>query len=131
WHVVEVKSGRRLTEFFGRPGGRALRAWLDEMPNEQYQSLFGLAGDDLRKRFLDGATVTVAHAVADLDDAALGRLVTDLGGHDIAALLGAYAACESVTDRPSVIFAYTVKDYGLPIVRNHLSHSAVLSAQQI
>ncbi len=39
WHVVEVKYGRRLTEAFARPGGEALRAWIDAMPNEQYQSL--------------------------------------------------------------------------------------------
>ena len=42
WHVVEVKYGRRLRAAFDRPGGAALRDWLDVMPNEQYQSVFGL-----------------------------------------------------------------------------------------
>ena len=62
WHVVEVKYGRRLQAAFARPGGDALRDWIDAMPNEQYQSLFGLAGDALRKQFLDGAPDGVADA---------------------------------------------------------------------
>jgi pyruvate dehydrogenase E1 component len=52
------------------------------MPNEQYQSLFGLAGDALRKQFLDGAPSGVAELVADVPDDGqhgLVTLVTDLG----------------------------------------------------
>lgn len=55
WHVEQVKYGRRLAGAFGRSGGEALRAWIDALPNEHYQSLFGLAGDELRARFGDGA----------------------------------------------------------------------------
>ncbi|HEX9526301.1 MAG TPA: 1-deoxy-D-xylulose-5-phosphate synthase N-terminal domain-containing protein, partial [Streptosporangiaceae bacterium] len=33
WHVVEAKYGRRLREAFARPGGAALRDWIDAMPN--------------------------------------------------------------------------------------------------
>ena len=55
WHVVEVKYGAKLDAAFARPGGAALGSWIDAMPNEHYQSLFGLAGDELRKQFLDGA----------------------------------------------------------------------------
>ncbi len=62
WHVLEVKYGRRLQQFFARPGGDALRRWIDAMPNEQYQSLFGLTGPALRERFLDGAPDDVAPA---------------------------------------------------------------------
>ena len=47
WHVVEVKYGRRLEEAYARPGGDRLRAWIDAMPNEQYQSLFALDADEL------------------------------------------------------------------------------------
>src|SRR3954471_24843328 len=39
WHVVEVKYGRRLEAAYAEPGGEHLRAWIDAMPNEQYQSL--------------------------------------------------------------------------------------------
>ncbi|PZF87694.1 transketolase-like TK C-terminal-containing protein [Micromonospora deserti] len=131
WHVVEVKYGRRLAEAYARPGGERLRDWIDAMPNEQYQSLFGLTGPALRKQFLDGAPAGVAEFVADIPDDELGPLVTDLGGHDMAALLDAYARCDAVTDRPSVVFAYTVKGWGLPIAGNPRNHSALLTTEQV
>lgn len=112
WHVVEVKYGRRLMEYFSRPGGEHLREWIDRMPNEQYQSLFALNGPELRERFFDSAAQPLRDLVANLDDEALKRLVTDLGGHDIAALLHAFAKCDEHPDRPSVVFAYTVKGLG-------------------
>ncbi|GAB3172152.1 pyruvate dehydrogenase E1 component [Micromonospora palomenae] len=131
WHVVEVKYGRKLAEAYARPGGAALRDWIDIMPNEQYQSLFGLAGPALRKQFLDGAPAEVGAFVADISDDELGPLVTDLGGHDLEAMLDAYAQCDAVTDRPSVVFAYTVKGWGLPIAGNPRNHSALLSTEQV
>ncbi|MFG1952965.1 pyruvate dehydrogenase [Micromonospora sp. NPDC048830] len=131
WHVVEVKYGRRLAQAYARPGGEALRDWIDRMPNEQYQSLFGLAGPDLRKRFLDGAPAGIAEFIADIGDDELGPLVTDLGGHDLGAMLDAYAQCDAVTDRPSVVFAYTVKGWGLPIAGNPRNHSALLTTEQV
>ena len=131
WHVVEVKYGRRLQTAFLRPGGESLRDWLDAMPNEQYQSLFALNGDALRQRFLDGAPTAVTELVSKIADDDLATLATDLGGHDLAAMLDAYTECDKVTDRPSVVFAYTVKGWGLPIAGNPRNHSALLSAEQI
>ena len=43
----------------------------------------------------------------------------------------AYAECDAVTDRPSVVFAYTVKGWGLPIAGNPRNHSALLTAEQV
>ena len=60
WHVVEAKYGRLLTAAFARPGGDALRRHIDEMSNEEYQSLFALRGAELRERFLAGADDAVA-----------------------------------------------------------------------
>jgi len=131
WHVVEVKYGRRLQAAYERPGGTHLRSWIDAMPNEQYQSLFGLAGEALRKQFLDGAPEEVAAFIADIPDEELAPLVTDLGGHDLDAMLDAYAQCDAELDRPSVVFAYTVKGWGLPIAGNPRNHSALLSVEQV
>src|SRR6478672_1791391 len=122
WHVVEVKYGRRLEAAYAEPGGNHLRSWIDAMPNEQYQSLFGLAGEALRKQFLDGAPEEVAAFIADIPDEELAPLVTDLGGHDLDAMLDAYAQCDAEPDRPSVVFAYTVKGWGLPIAGNPRNH---------
>jgi pyruvate dehydrogenase E1 component len=131
WHVVEVKYGRRLQAAYAQPGGEHLRSWIDAMPNEQYQSLFGLAGDAVRKQFLDGAPAEVSAIVRGISDDELVPLVTDLGGHDLDAMLDAYRQCDAVTDRPSIVFAYTIKGWGLPIAGNPRNHSALLSAEQI
>jgi pyruvate dehydrogenase E1 component len=126
WHVVEVKYGRRL-----RAAPAAVRDWIDAMSNEQYQALFGLTGVKLREMFLDGAPAEAGAAVAGVPDDELAGLVQDLGGHDMVAMLEAYAECDAVTDRPSVVFAYTVKGYGLPIAGNPRNHSALLTPEQI
>ncbi|HET8971343.1 MAG TPA: transketolase C-terminal domain-containing protein, partial [Candidatus Nanopelagicales bacterium] len=131
WHVVEVKYGRRLQAAYARPGGGVLRDWIDAMPNEQYQSLFALTGPVLRERFLDGAPPAVAQFIAGTDDAELAPLVTDLGGHDLAAMLDAYQQCDAVKDRPSIVFAYTVKGWGLPLAGNPRNHSALLTPAQV
>jgi pyruvate dehydrogenase E1 component len=131
WHVVEVKYGRLLRKAFEAPGGELLRGWIDAMPNEQYQSLFELSGPELRGRFLDGSPSGVASLVSDFTDDELRRLVTDLGGHDITSLLEAFGECDAEKTRPSVIFAYTVKGWGLPIAGNPRNHSALLSSEQV
>lgn len=131
WHVVELKYGRRLQAAFAAPGGEALRSWIDEMSNEQYQSLFSLEPGAARERFLEGAPDAVVALTAGLSDAEVAALVTDLGGHDIGAVLDALAACDAVTDRPSVLFAYTIKGYGLPIAGRPRNHSALLTPAQV
>jgi pyruvate dehydrogenase E1 component len=131
WHVVEAKYGRRLQAAFARPGGESLRAWIDAMPNEHYQSLFGLEPAAVRERFCDGAPAEVTGFCADIPDDELATLVTDLAGHDLGSLLDAFAACDAEKDRPSVLFAYTIKGWGLPIAGNPRNHSALLTSQQV
>ncbi|HEU4911253.1 MAG TPA: pyruvate dehydrogenase [Actinomycetes bacterium] len=131
WHVATVKYGHRLRAVFERPGGDALRQWIDDMPNEQYQALFGLGPADVRKTFLDGAPQPVQEFCASWDDESLADTVVDLGGHDMPSLLETFRECDAVTDRPSVVFAYTVKGWGLPTAGNPRNHSALLSGDQI
>ncbi len=131
WHVVEAKYGRALQQAFARPGGDALRDWIDAMPNEHYQSLFGLEPAAVRERFLDGAPPAVQEFCAGIGEAGLAPLVTDLAGHDLGSLLDAFSACDAEKDRPSVVFAYTIKGFGLPMAGNPRNHSALLSTEQI
>src|SRR5262249_20598526 len=125
------KYGRRLEAAFTRPGGAALRDWIDAMPNEQYQSLFGLDPAAVRERFCDGAPTEITEFCAGIPDEELAALVTDLAGHDVGTLLDAFAACDVEKDRPSVLFAYTIKGWGLPIAGNPRNHSALLTTQQV
>ena len=131
WHVTEVKYGRRLRQAFAQPGGEALRDWIDALPNEHYQALFGQDGPGVRELFLDGAPAAVRDVVEAIADDELPGLLTDLGGHDLADVLDALRECDAVTDRPSVVFAYTVKGWGLPIAGDPRNHAALLSASQI
>ena len=129
WHVVEVKYGPRLQKAY--VACPELETWIDEMPNERYQSLFGLEPAAVRDRFVEGAPQAVGDFLADVPDDELALLVTDLGGHDVGAMLEAFAQCDAETSRPSVVFAYTVKGWGLPMAGNPRNHSALLSGEQI
>ncbi|MEN8238721.1 MAG: 1-deoxy-D-xylulose-5-phosphate synthase N-terminal domain-containing protein [Actinomycetota bacterium] len=131
WHVVEAKYGTKLQAAFDQPGGESIRHRIDEMTNEEYQSLFAYEGAELRDRFLMNADPAVADALAAIPDDQLAPIIQNLGGHDLRVLMDAYRACDAVTDRPSVVFAYTVKGWGLPIVGDPMNHSALMSRDQI
>ncbi|MEM7274139.1 MAG: transketolase C-terminal domain-containing protein [Actinomycetota bacterium] len=131
WHVAEAKYGAKLTAAFGRPGGDALRAHIDGMSNEAYQSLFALSGTELRTKFLAGADPAVARVTGEHDDDELKALVTDLGGHDLGLLLDTFTECDKAVDQPSVVFAYTVKGWRLPMAGDPLNHAALLTEDQI
>jgi pyruvate dehydrogenase E1 component len=131
WHVVEAKWGAKLEELFARDGGQALRQHLDDMSNEEYQSLLTAPRDELRERFLAGADPDVKHFVTELTDTRLAEALVDLGGHDLGVLRRTYAACDDVADRPSVVFAYTIKGWGLPMAGDPLNHAALLTTSQV
>lgn len=132
WQTITVKYGRRLRELFSRRGGGALRARIDQMPNEEYQRLLRSPAAELRER-LPGegrARRDVERLLKDLPDAELGVAVRDLGGHDLADLLDAFRAADEVKDRPTVVFAYTIKAWSLPTEGHPGNHSALLSDAQ-
>ena len=131
WHVVEAKYGSKLESAFAEPGGDALRHHIDMMSNEEYQSLFGLSGAELRAGFLRSADRSVERFLSDTADVDLADLVFDLGGHDLGLLMDRYRECDEAGDQPSVVFAYTIKGWGLPIAGDPLNHAAQLSSAQI
>ena len=131
WHVSEIKYGSRLKKAFAEKGSDAFKQWFDDIPNEQYQSLFGQKPEELRARFLDGAPTGVGDFLKKYSDQELFEILTDLGGHNLESLLEGFAECDAVTDRPSVVFAYTIKGYGLPIAGDPRNHSAQISEKQI
>jgi pyruvate dehydrogenase E1 component len=128
WQVLTVKYGHLLEDLFSRPGGGELRARIDEMPNPEYQRLLRCTPTQLRER-LPGGSDPIAALIAGLDDQTLAEAVRNLGGHDLAALDEAYSAIDDT--RPTVIFAYTIKGYGLPTEGHPRNHSALLSSEQM
>src|SRR4051794_32795388 len=116
WHTVMVKYGPRLQQ---RP---ALRGRIDAMPNEEYQRLLRADADELRTR--------IEVDVSELDDAELLATFRDLGGHDLASLIDGYRQADEIRDRPSVVFAYTIKGWSLPTEGHPANHSALLNGAQ-
>ncbi|MEM9203260.1 MAG: transketolase C-terminal domain-containing protein, partial [Actinomycetota bacterium] len=131
WHVVEAKYGHKLQAAFEQPGGDALRERIDEMPNEAYQSLFAMKPKKMRKKFLKGGSLALQEWAATVDDDTLAELVFNLGGHDLGLLVERFRECDAVTDRPSVVFAYTIKGWSLPMAGDPLNHAALLTEEQI
>jgi len=134
WQVIELKYGRRLREAYAREGGDILRRRIDEMPNQLYQSLFGAGEEVVVATLLDGLEPSDrASLAALLDDyrGEAGSLIQDLGGHDVADVIEALALARAEPDRPAILFAYTIKGYGLPIAGRPLNHSALLTPEQV
>jgi pyruvate dehydrogenase E1 component len=132
WQTITVKYGRRLRALFERPGGEALRRRIDAMPNEEYQRLLRGDAAEVRER-LPGSgrgSRELRRLLEDLDDTELSRAIRDLAGHDLADLLDAFRRADAVSDRPAVIFAYTIKAWSLPTEGHPANHSALLSSEQ-
>jgi pyruvate dehydrogenase E1 component len=131
WQVLSVKYGHAMERLFSRPGGELLRTRIDEMGNPEYQRLLRCDAAELRERLpAAGPTAgAVASLLADVGDAELHTGIRNLGGHDLAALDSVFRQIDD--SRPTVIFAYTVKGYGLPTEGHPQNHSALLSAEQM
>ena len=135
WHVINLKYGSRLKEAFARPHGERLRRRIDDMPNAEYQSLLRLSGAGIRKRIValpDGRTDALLEGMlGSYGDEEVHRLLANLGGHDLTALLEAFEEAEAHPDSPVVIVAYTIKGRGLPFEGDPLNHSMLLTSAQI
>jgi pyruvate dehydrogenase E1 component len=131
WQVLVLKYGEVLEALFARPGGDALRHRIDSMTNPEYQRLLRCTAEQLRTR-LPGegpGAAAIADLVAGVGDDDLVAAIGNLGGHDLGAL---HRAFDEIDDtRPTIVFAYTVKGYGLPVQGHPQNHSSLLTAAQI
>jgi pyruvate dehydrogenase E1 component len=132
WQVLEAKYGLALQAAFARDGGDALHQCIDDMSNEEYQSLIRDNGTVIRAVLSQQPRgQEILRAIADTPDDDLPALLANLGGHDLRELLRVLNCAETETTRPSVIFAYTVKGWGLPIAGDPLNHSALLATERL
>ncbi len=134
WRVLEAKYGGQLQAVFARPGGDALRQTIDEMDNEEYQAFLRLPGAELREKLITKAA-GLATVLADLPDETLPTLLANLGGHDLGELITvldeAATAPANAKPAPTIIFAYTIKGWGLPLAGHPLNHSMLLNEPQM
>jgi pyruvate dehydrogenase E1 component len=131
WAVIPLRFGRRLEAAFASPGGGWLCQRFEAMENLEYHALLRLAPAAAREALLDGAPAEARTVVGALDDAALRALLTDLGGHDLDAIVEAFAAADRVDDRPVAMLAWTLKGWRLPFAGDPLNHGAQLTADQV
>ena len=130
WQVLTVKYGRLLHELFDRPGRRRAAAadrrdGQPRVPAPAALHARPAAGTRAGRRHEPPSS---AELVAGLDDATLHAAIRNLGGHDLASLREAFDAIDDT--RPTVIFAYTVKGYGLATEGHPQNHSSLLTAEQ-
>jgi pyruvate dehydrogenase E1 component len=132
WQTISVKYGRWLRELFDRPGGDALRVRINKMGNEEYQRMLRSPAAELRERLKaeEHTRVGVSRVIDDLTDIELLKAIRDLGGHDLADLRDALRSADQATDRPTVIFAYTIKAWRLPTQGHPSNHSSLLTVDQ-
>ena len=134
WQVLEAKYGRQLQALFGRPGGYLLQERIDAMSNEAYQALIRLPGAKLRQQLttIEGVVnAQLAAVIQDISDDSLPEIISDLGGHDFEELFSVLSQMEAEPNKPTVVFAYTIKGWGLPIAGDPLNHSKLLTSEQI
>src|SRR5580704_8072046 len=131
WRVVTLKYGRKLEAAFARPDGAHLREWIDACPNSLYSALVYKGGEGWREHLLrDLNRYPGIRAILDEnDDDALQALMTNLGGHDMEAMLDAFHAIDD--DRPTCFIAYTIKGYGLPLAGHKDNHAGLMNPAQM
>ena len=134
WNVLEAKYGRKLQSLFAQKHGELVRKRIDDMSNEEYQLLVRLPGEELRRRFVtvNGQKDThLEELLAPINDEALPDVIGNLGGHDLAEMIGVLEEADATADRPTVIFAYTIKGWRLPIAGDPHNHSKLLSGEEM
>jgi pyruvate dehydrogenase E1 component len=131
WDVITLKYGRRLEAAFAQPGGEALRAWIDDCPNDLYAALSFQGGGAWRARILAdlAGTSGVEALLSQHDDHSLARLMTNLAGHDLSLLLDAFQAVRD--DKPKFFIIYTIKGFGLPFQGHKDNHSGLMTPGQM
>ncbi len=133
WNVVTIKYGRKLEAAFTRPGGEALRRWIDDCPNSLYSALAFQGGAAWRAALLAelGRTGGVRAILDPLSDDELAALMTNLGGNDIETLIDAVRAADAEGDQPTCFIAYTVKGMGLPFAGHKDNHAGMMTPEQM
>jgi len=132
WRVINIKHGKLQQQAFQGPAGGALKTWIDDCPNDLYSALTFKGGAAWRERLADDLKGTRGlKALLDgHDDDALHRLMTNLGGHDLEAVLEAFHGAEG-DDVPTCFVAYTIKGFGLPLAGHKDNHAGIMTPEQM
>ena len=131
WRVLTLKYGRLLEEAFTKPGGTALREWIDACPNSLYSALVFQGGEAWRAKLEDdfNSGHKVRQLIGSYSDDELHRTMTNLAGHDIGVLHDTFHQLQD--DIPTCMIAYTIKGHGLPFAGHKDNHSGLMNSEQM
>src|SRR5690606_1676327 len=103
-----------------------------DCPNSLYSALVFQGGAAWRRQLLAdlGDTAGIRALLDSHDDAGLARLMTNLGGHDMEAVLEAFQAAGD-DPQPTCFLAYTIKGFGLPFAGHKDNHAGLMNEEQM
>jgi pyruvate dehydrogenase E1 component len=127
WRVVELRYGKKLAAALEKHS--ALRDWFEQLSNAELSALHYQGGAAWRKRIEATVGKSAMAFLKDHDDAALGNLFTDLGGHCMETLVEAFDAAQD--DVPTLFIAWTIKGYGLPFAGHKDNHAGLMNPTQM
>ncbi|PIW27113.1 MAG: transketolase [Rhodospirillales bacterium CG15_BIG_FIL_POST_REV_8_21_14_020_66_15] len=131
WRVVVMKYGKLMRGAFQKPGGKALKKWINDCPNDLYAALTFQGGRAWRDHL--GADIGGEPGVADLlaayTDDELQDLMSNLGGHCLETICEAFSSADD--EVPTCFLAYTIKGWGLPLAGHKDNHAGILTPDQL
>ena len=132
WNVILLKYGLKLEAAFKTPIGPALKAWIDDCPNQLYSALTFQGGAAWREHLSRDlkAEKGLEAFLKSHDDAGLHALMTNLGGHDMEAIIHGFEQAAK-SDTPTCFIAYTIKGFGLPLAGHKDNHAGIMNDDQI
>jgi pyruvate dehydrogenase E1 component len=131
WRVVTLKYGKLLETAFAQPDGEHLRQWIDDCPNSLYSALVFKGGAGWREALNRDLNQYpgIRRIIESHDDDSLHRLMTNLAGNDMQAVLDAFE--DVADDTPTCFIAYTIKGQGLPFAGHKDNHSGLMTVDQM
>jgi pyruvate dehydrogenase E1 component len=131
WRVVTLKYGKLLETAFAQPDGGHLRDWIDACPNSLYSALVFKGGAGWREALHRDLNQYpgIRRILERHDDDTLHRLMTNLAGNDMQAVLDAFEGIDD--DTPTCFIAYTIKGQGLPFAGHKDNHSGLMTLDQM
>lgn len=132
WNVILLKYGLKLEAAFKTPIGPALKAWIDDCPNQLYSALTFQGGAAWREHLSRDlkAEKGLEEFLKSHDDAGLHALMTNLGGHDMEAIIHGFEQAAK-SDTPTCFIAYTIKGFGLPLAGHKDNHAGIMNDDHI
>jgi pyruvate dehydrogenase E1 component len=131
WDVITLKYGKKQLAAFEKPGGDALKDWIDNCPNSLFSALTFKGGKAWRDRLMEdiGSKKGVKSLLEVYSDDDLHELMTNLAGHDFEVLLETFHGITS--EQPQCIIAYTVKGRGMPFQGHKDNHAGIMNNSQM